>query len=213
MDVLTRMRTDWEQRAQEDPLHYIATDQRELDDFAESGRKDAQVILGGLTCGGSVLEIGAGIGRLLVAMEDRFDDLVGVDISPRMIELSHDYLASHPKVRVLLNDGSTLPVEDGRFDVVFSYIALQHVPERRVVEGYIAEAHRVLKPGGTFRFQVIHRSPRQTVLRPFGLAKPTTWQGYNWTARTLAQALRDSPFGTGQVERRGPHIWATTGKR
>lgn len=138
--------------------------------FAESDRKDARTIHG-LPVGGSVLEIGAGIGRLLVEMEDRFDELVGVDISPRVIELSHDYVAGHAKVELLLNDGSILPFENERFDVVFSYIAFQHIPDRALVEKHIRESYRVLRPGGAFRFQVIHRSPRQTLLRPIGLAQ------------------------------------------
>lgn len=213
MDVLTKMRADWEQRAYEDPLHYIATDQRQLDAFARSGLADARTVLEGLPHGGSVLEIGAGIGRLLVEMENEFDELVGVDISPRMVELSADYLVEHPKVRVVLNDGATLPFPDATFDLVFSYITFQHIPDRAVVERYIGEAHRVLKTDGTFRFQVIHLSPRQTLLRPLGLDDPTTWRGYNWTQRSLGEALRNSPFRVGDVARHGAHLWATTVKR
>lgn len=210
MDVLTRMRTDWEQRAHEDPLHYIATGQRTLDAFSRSGRHDAELILDGLPRGGRVLEIGAGIGRLLVEMEHDFDQLDGVDISSRMVELSADYLADHPKVKILLNDGETLPYHDESFDLVFSYVTFQHIPERRYVERYISEAHRVLKTGGVFRFQVFQQSLRQRVLRPFGLAKPTTWEGYNWTHQGLSEALRDSPFRGGTIVRNGLHLWATT---
>ena len=212
MDVLTKMRADWEQRAYEDPLHYIATDQRQLDAFARSGLADAHTILEGLAHGGRVLEIGAGIGRLLVEMENDSDELIGVDISPRMVELSADYLLEHPKVQVILNDGATLPFPDGTFDLVFSYITFQHIPDRAVVEQYIAEAHRVLKPDGLFRFQVIHLSARQALLRPVGSDDPTTWRGYNWTQRSLGDALRNSPFGVGDIERRGAHLWTTTVK-
>src|ERR1700760_3663687 len=204
------MRHDWQQRAIDDPLHYIATDKRDPHDFAESGIADLRPILDGVPPGGNVLEIGAGIGRLLVPIEDRFDDLVGVDIAPRMVEMSDDYLHDHPKIRVLLNDGTTLPFADASFDFVFSYITFQHIPERSIVERYIAEAYRVVKPGGVFRFQVVHQSRRQSVLRPLRLDGPTTWRGYNWTKRRLRATLNGSPVGRFELRRRNTqHLWAT----
>lgn len=209
MDVLTRMRTDWDERAREDPLHYIAKYQRDPQQFDASALPDVAAILDGVRAGGRVLEIGAGIGRLLVAMSDRFDALVGVDISPRMVELSAEYLAGHSEIQILLNDGASLPLPEESFDFVFSYITFQHIPDRRVVERYIAEAHRVLKRGGTFRFQVCMVSPKQRVGRPLGLVKPGTWTGYNWTERGLKDTLERSPFGRYDIRRATPFLWAT----
>ena len=57
--TLDLMRADWQQRAVDDPLHYIATDKRDPHDFAESGVADLGPILDGVPTGGSVLEIGA----------------------------------------------------------------------------------------------------------------------------------------------------------
>lgn len=209
VDTLARMRNDWQQRAVEDPLHYIALNMRDPQDFADSAIPDLNVILDGVPTGGRVLEIGAGIGRLLVPLEDRFDELVGVDIAPGMIDLSHDYLVGHPKVKVLVNDGASLPFEDKSFDVVFSYITFQHIPDRAIVERYIADAHRVLKPGGTFRFQVVKLTWPQRVRRPLHLDRATTWTGYGWTLARLKNTLERSSFADYKLQDGGRHLWAT----
>jgi len=33
-------------------------------------------------------------------------------------------------------------------------MVFQHIPNRRIIENYVREAHRLLKPGGLFKFQV-----------------------------------------------------------
>jgi SAM-dependent methyltransferase len=43
------------------------------------------------------------------------------------------------------------PVE---VDFAFSCIVFQHIPSREVIEGYVREVHRLLRPGGLFKFQV-----------------------------------------------------------
>ncbi|HJT38684.1 MAG TPA: methyltransferase domain-containing protein, partial [Actinomycetota bacterium] len=45
------------------------------------------------------------------------------------------------------------PVGDGQADFVLSFTVFQHIPDMDVIEGYIAEAARVLKTDGVFVFQ------------------------------------------------------------
>ena len=43
---------------------------------------------------------------------------------------------------------------DNHFDFVGTYIVLQHIPDKKVIESYISEFIRVLKPGGVLFFQI-----------------------------------------------------------
>jgi ubiquinone/menaquinone biosynthesis C-methylase UbiE len=73
--------------------------------------------------------------------------LVVTDIDPAMVKAARQRLRGHPQVAVAEADVTDLPFEDGRFDVVASYLMLHHVIEWQQA---LAEASRVLKPGGTF---------------------------------------------------------------
>ena len=43
---------------------------------------------------------------------------------------------------------------DLRFDFAFSFIVFQHIPSQAIIENYIREVQRVLRPGSLFKFQV-----------------------------------------------------------
>lgn len=100
------------------------------------------------------VEIGAGLGRLIKPMAERSGEAVGFDVSPRMVEMASRYLADVPNASVQLNDGCSLPgLSDGSVDFVYSHLAFQHFTRFEIVDGYLAEIRRVLRPGGYFRVQ------------------------------------------------------------
>ena len=41
-----------------------------------------------------------------------------------------------------------------QFDFAFSVIVFQHIPSREIIENYVREVHRMLRPGALFKFQV-----------------------------------------------------------
>lgn len=90
-----------------------------------------------------VLEVGCGAGELAeqIAVELRAD-VIAVDTSQRMVELAR---ARGIDARVA--DAQELPFDDGEFDCVVAAWLLYHVRDRRRA---IAEAARVLRPGGCF---------------------------------------------------------------
>lgn len=94
---------------------------------------------------GRVLEIGCGIGRLLQP------HWFGIDISQRMINIAKN---KKPICNYAVCDGRTIPYEDEYFDHVYCVLVFQHIPFSGF-EQYTKETARVLKPGGTFRFQFI----------------------------------------------------------
>jgi len=164
--ILERMRKDWDERARENARHYVNNAQTEWADeeFFESGRQNVgNYILNDMTnvCQGkdptqmAVLEIGCGVGRMTRALAGIFGQVYGVDVSGEMIAQARQNLASTPNATVMLNNGADLRVlGDITIDFAFSYIVFQHVPSREVIRNYVAEVHRLLRPGGLFKFQV-----------------------------------------------------------
>ncbi|MCH7632276.1 MAG: class I SAM-dependent methyltransferase [Planctomycetes bacterium] len=124
--------------------------------------EDVEMLLRGIpiapewTC----VEIGCGIGRLLKPIALRCRKVIGVDISERMVGFAGDFLAAVDNAEVHLNDGTSLSmIADESVDWVYSHLAFQHITAYEVVDGYLAEIFRVLKPGGYCRIQNWHEAP------------------------------------------------------
>ncbi|MFI5357201.1 MAG: methyltransferase domain-containing protein [Opitutales bacterium] len=181
-----RMQREWEQRAQADAFGYIGRGYAETDAaFWLSGPVDLQrLILPGvqLAPDAEALEIGCGIGRLLRPLAGRIGQVHGVDIAPGMIGRGRQLLADLPNVRLQVTDGSLAMFADRSLDFVFSFVVFQHIPSKRAIGRYIAEAARVLRPGGVFKFQVDGRA------RPFWRGSDT-WLGVWFQPREIRRLL------------------------
>ncbi len=187
-----RMKKEWNARAKMDPLRAIATDHsKNEDDFWKSGVDECKNILG---IEGNlfyviiknqepskmkILEIGCGIGRILIPMSKIFGEAVGVDISSEMVQLGQKHVANIPNCKILENNGVDLSLfPDNYFDFCYSFIVFQHIPEKKIVEQYISEVSRVLKPKGLFRFQVRGRIDTKP-------KKITTWDGVQFNSEEM----------------------------
>jgi SAM-dependent methyltransferase len=165
-EQLQKMRADWDQRARENARHYVDTASVEWtdDEFFASGEKTvAEEILTDLgnICQGKspgemrVLEIGCGAGRVTRALARFFGEVHAVDVSGEMVSLAQQALKEHPKAFAYQNNGKDLAVvPDLPFDFAFSSIVFQHIPSREIIENYVREVHRLLRPGALFKFQV-----------------------------------------------------------
>ncbi len=157
-DVLSRMRGDWDRRAEDDHKLHIATGHSGSEEkFRASGAQDLDaIVLDGVVLdpAAEALEIGCGVGRLLVPLAERVAVAHGVDISSVMIAKSKEYAGERPNVKTALTDGTFSHLPDASLDFVFSFIVFQHIPAREPIRRYVEEAARVLKSGGVFRFQV-----------------------------------------------------------
>ncbi|MBU5615079.1 malonyl-ACP O-methyltransferase BioC [Geomonas azotofigens] len=98
----------------------------------------------------SLLDIGAGTGRLLARLTELYPemDAVGVDLAPGMCEAAAANLAGR-RVRMVNADAESLPFDAESFDVVVSTSTYQWLA---TLDGAFAEARRVLRPGGVFCF-------------------------------------------------------------
>jgi ubiquinone/menaquinone biosynthesis C-methylase UbiE len=97
---------------------------------------------------GRLLDIGTGTGRVLELLAPRIRQGLGVDASKAMLALARARLA-HPGLAhcaVRLADMYRLPLTDGSFDIAVLQMVLHFAEDPA---GAIAEAARVVRPGGT----------------------------------------------------------------
>jgi ubiquinone/menaquinone biosynthesis C-methylase UbiE len=122
---------------------------RSLKATVEAGlRQMRRELLAG--AGGRVLELGAGTGVNLDLYPDGVVDLVAVEPDPHMAKRLRAKLAgSQRQVSVLEAPAERLPFEDASFDTVVATLVLCTVPDPAAA---LAEAARVLKPGGRLLF-------------------------------------------------------------
>jgi 2-polyprenyl-3-methyl-5-hydroxy-6-metoxy-1,4-benzoquinol methylase len=92
----------------------------------------------------SILDIGCGLGGLAEQVK-ACRAFVGVDISEVAVHDAIRRYGHRPNYRFLRMDATKLDFPDGHFDVVAAREMVEHVPEP---ERCLAEAFRVLKPGG-----------------------------------------------------------------
>ncbi|NNL65010.1 MAG: class I SAM-dependent methyltransferase [Myxococcales bacterium] len=115
--------------------------------------------MGGPMRGGRALELGCGRGVGTQLILERFgaDSVDAFDLDPRMVALARERLAPHgSRVRVWVGDANAISAPDDRYDAVFDFGIIHHIPNWRRA---LAEVHRVLKPGGQLY--------SEEVLRPF----------------------------------------------
>jgi len=187
-EQLRKMREDWDQRARENARYYVntaTTDWTDKDFFASGERTVADEILTDLgnICQGKpqhemrVLEIGCGAGRVTRALANLFGEVHGVDVSGEMVRQAKLALHDRPNAFVYQNNGKDLSVLPPlEFDFAFSSIVFQHIPSRDIIENYVREVQRVLRPGALFKFQVQGDSTLET--------KPDdTWLGVPFSER------------------------------
>jgi ArsR family transcriptional regulator len=98
---------------------------------------------------GALLDIGTGTGRLLELASPRADRALGVDMSRDMLALARARLAERglaDRAAVRQADMYRLPFADAAFDAVALQMVLHYAEDPAAA---LAEAARVLKPGGT----------------------------------------------------------------
>jgi ubiquinone/menaquinone biosynthesis C-methylase UbiE len=170
---LERISTAWNRLATEDPLWAVCVvpgkkgNRWDPDAFYATGEEEVNASLGqaealGLEVPtgcrpGTALDFGCGVGRLSLPLAARYGEVVGLDVSDRMLTLAREAAGRHPnggRCRFVRNDRPDLALfADGSFDLVYSSLVLQHMPARFSTV-YLAEFVRVLKPGGIAVFHV-----------------------------------------------------------
>lgn len=94
-----------------------------------------------------VLDVATGTGAQALAFADRCGEVIGIDLSERMLEIARQK-SRRPNLSFLRADAAALPLGDGSFDVACISFALHEMPPS-VRERVLREMVRVARPGGT----------------------------------------------------------------
>jgi len=164
-------------------------------------------LLGDLS-GQVAVELGCGGGQDTVGLVRRGADVVGVDLTRAQLEHARDLFAEHDvSVPVVEGDITDLPFAADEFDLAYNSYVFQWVPEFRAA---VAEAHRVLRPGGRFVFSMPHPffdladpETHEIVESYFDTGRQVVHDGreeypdlvtYRWTVSDVYNALVDAGF-------------------
>lgn len=208
------MRATWDALAGAESHVYVGDPARVAGELASLfGR------LGADPRGGVCLEVGCGPGRMTAGLAERFEAVVALDVSPAMLERARSAVAAG-NVEFRAVSGVRLDgVADGAADAVVCYLVLQHLPRRALVEDYLREFGRVLKPSGEAFVQlpVLERGVRpwlwraiRTALVPLvyrlsrNPAHAPALRGVRLTETELARALARAGLAV-RARDEGPH--------
>ncbi len=154
----------WEKFGKANPYYAVLTDNRfatenlseeNLQTFFETGEDHVAHVLKTLQflddqpiVLDSVLDFGCGTGRLLVPFSRVAENVTGIDVSASMLAEAKNNMAKYQVNNVQLVESNSPDVlKDHQFDLVHSYIVLQHIP---VHTGYhvLDVLTQLIKPGG-----------------------------------------------------------------
>jgi ArsR family transcriptional regulator len=174
-------------------------------------RADIIGLLGLLDETWRVGDLGCGTGGLSELLAPYAGSVIAVDDSPAMISAARKRLASFDNVAVRPGSLEALPVEDESLDVALLFLVLHYVVEPELA---IAEAQRVLKPGG--RLIIVDMMPhdRQDLLDEMG----HVWRGFS--EDQVSSLLRAAGFPGGRYHplpadesAKGPTLFTAVARR
>lgn len=101
-----------------------------------------------------ILELGCGGGQCTVSLAERGGNIVGMDLTRAQLDHARTLAAEYDvDIPFVEGDITSIPFDDGSFDVAFNSFVLQWVND---LEACFREAHRVLRPGGRLVFSLPH---------------------------------------------------------
>jgi ubiquinone/menaquinone biosynthesis C-methylase UbiE len=106
-------------------------------------------VLDGVDLGDEVLEIGPGPGLTTDLLRQRVARLTSIEIDRQLAEALRRRMPG-TNVTVVAGDATAMPFPDAAFSAAVSCTMLHHVPSPELQDRLLAEAFRVLRPGGVF---------------------------------------------------------------
>ncbi len=133
--------------------------------------------------GRRALDIGCGAGRYSVMLADLYEEVVGADPAPSMIDIAKRD-RPRPNVSYQVRDAFDMtPEKDGLFDVVFAFSCVFHMAKPDVILPHLAA---LVAPGGA--------------LVIFDPERPDDWGQENWQVNYAFKIARMAYDVTGKVE-------------
>jgi SAM-dependent methyltransferase len=160
------------------------------------------LLLGEVTAGERVLDLGCGAGRFMEVIRGAGAEAVGVELAEAAAERARANVPG-ADVRLVAPDGS-LPLGHGEVDLVWCSEVLEHVPDAEMA---LQEVRRVLRRGGRLLLTVPFHGRVQAAL--IGLTRfdahfdPQGQHVRFFTARSLARILDATGFAPVHIQARG----------
>lgn len=141
-----------------------------------------------LAPGAVILEVGCGRGAGARLIRKTFEPsrLLILDLDFRMMQMAKSYLTPKELTHISLHtgDAACLPFKENRFDALFGFGFLHHVPNWRKS---LREVARVLKPGGCYYIEELYPTLYQNAITRHILLHPTHDR---FKSRDLKRALQ-----------------------
>jgi ArsR family transcriptional regulator len=175
------------------------------------GRRADVALLGLLDESWKVADLGCGTGAVSQALAPFVEQVIAVDESNAMLSAARKRLQGAENVDIRNGRLEALPLADGEVDVALLFLVLHYAAEPARV---IAEAVRVLKPGG--RVLVLDMMPhdRQDLRQTMG----HLWQGFDsetlsaWMQSAGLEGFRYNALPA-DPDAKGPTLFAASGRR
>ncbi|MEO8228918.1 MAG: ubiquinone/menaquinone biosynthesis methyltransferase [Chloroflexota bacterium] len=142
-----------------------------------------------LLSGGSAIDVACGTGKLSLALADRvgpFGRVVGVDISPHMIEQARLGSEDLIQLEFVVGNALALPFERHTFDAATIAFGLRNLTD---FEAGFRELTRVVRPGG------------RVVCLELSTPRPRIWRGVYLAVFRLLPPLTAALFARGKTYR------------
>jgi SAM-dependent methyltransferase len=195
----TEMSTDaaWEEWGRRDPYFGVIThpkyrrshlNEDTKREFFDSGVPHVQYVLATIQkfidpnfAARSILDFGCGVGRLLLPFAAIAENVVGVDISPSMLQEARINCEQRGfrNIRLLFSDDDLSALTD-KFDLIHSFIVFQHIPVERG-RTILSKLLQHLRPGGVgaihLTYSKTHYAPTQGAPPPPNQYAPVIARG------------------------------------
>lgn len=165
--VQPRSSERWERFAEDNAYKYIKTDLADdsPETFWQSGEKTVSEEFIPLleefgVSRDCAVEIGCGVGRLVLPLCHVFRQMIGIDVSTGMVSRAQEFARQHQtsnaqfvavsQPSALLN---ALPRELGKASFIYSLLVFQHIPDFQIIESYIAAISQLLSRDGAAYLQ------------------------------------------------------------
>ena len=114
---------------------------------------------------GRILDAACGGGLVSHPLAAAGFSVLGVDLAPGAVEAARARTPEGADATFVVGDAAALPADDGAFDAVLLLAMLEHVESTPAV---LAEAARVVRPGGVVIFHTFNRTPLAWLLAIHG---------------------------------------------